>query len=158
MKQSWIDTVNNYSFSHRITITDQKIAIVEYSRRKRYIIVDNVMCQDPNPKSRANYLLLRQQMIENDETIITGKTYRRGLQTLRKRIINNNQDALICHWCGHGLKKDIEVRSSSQKVTIDHIVRITDGGKIFDDKNIVTACRTCNNGRHQFSVSKKNKL
>lgn len=45
-----------------------------------------------------------------------------------------------CHWCGTERLK--------AHLTVDHIVRIADGGAKLDVSNLALACAKCNNERH----------
>lgn len=69
------------------------------------------------------------------------------IRKLRNDLIN--RDGRDCRWCG---KETFDwqhmegVPQPSNLTTIDHLIRITDGGTS-DLSNLVIACRACNQSR-----------
>lgn len=78
-------------------------------------------------------------------------------KTKRLRTFLAKRDGLICYWC----KCHLQIKQYFGKhgrladdfATLDHLVRVKDGGKM-NRKNIVLACKKCNSSRHHKPIIK----
>lgn len=61
-----------------------------------------------------------------------------------RRLIH--RDGLDCHWCGQQCDPRLSP-NADMFPTREHLIRLADGGGS-SMKNLVLACRKCNNGRH----------
>lgn len=66
---------------------------------------------------------------------------------LRYQMIQRDGTDLHCHWCSVQLILGEENYRSDKYATIEHLVRVADGGT--DElSNLTWACPKCNNTRH----------
>lgn len=72
------------------------------------------------------------------------RTYERRMRQTYRNTAAERQ-GWLCHWCGKPMLKDASSRHP-QFCTADHLVPQARGG-ITSAKNIVAACRDCNNRR-----------
>jgi 5-methylcytosine-specific restriction endonuclease McrA len=63
-----------------------------------------------------------------------------------KRLAIYLRDGLACCYCGAKV-------TEGTKLTLDHVVPYSEGGVLVDQKNLVTACHTCNSRRQNKPVS-----
>lgn len=66
---------------------------------------------------------------------------------LRWQLTQKYGENATCYWCGVSLLQGDKDYQSDQYATIEHIVRIADGGTD-DMENLTWACAKCNNTRH----------
>jgi len=95
---------------------------------------DNIQVQTPHIKSRAAYIMLRNQL---------------GFQTIdewlsfREEYLNQFK-VLTCTYCNKtNLERDTD--DLSILATLDHIKPLAAGGARYDYNNLTVACHKCNN-------------
>ena len=107
-----------------------------------------IYMKEPNSKSYASYLLLKDEYIKNvflNENPIA-KKIKFSRDTLTKW--KNKLGTLNCIYCG-GENLQIQYDdfhiNPQKKATLDHIIPISDNGNIFDIDNVICSCESCNN-------------
>ena len=101
-----------------------------------------VLVENPHPQSMASYLLLKEYLATKVEYSDGYKGWLRFRFELLTRWLNDRGD-LVCHYCGKsGLP--IDHPSQRQVATIDHVIALANGGEMFNEANLVVACRRCN--------------
>ena len=116
------------------------------SSRNRASQIVNVI--EPDISSAASLVLLVKKYCSMDKDI-----YAEGrMSRLRRKWINNlmktpdEKGGLTCAICGRkGLLSKVPQRNNRENLaTLDHIIRIIDGGKWNDPNNFQVACYKCN--------------
>jgi 5-methylcytosine-specific restriction endonuclease McrA len=95
---------------------------------------DNIQVRTPHIKSRAAYIMLRNQL---------------GFQTIDQWLqfrdtYLNQFETLTCTYC-HKTNLEKDTDDLSNLATVDHIKPLAAGGKRYDYKNLTVACHKCNN-------------
>lgn len=74
----------------------------------------------------------------------------------RLRAFLIQRDGSKCHWCSRKLQIAKYLgkngRLAHDFATIDHLIRVKDGGKL-NRKNTVLACKKCNSSRHHGNMN-----
>jgi len=63
----------------------------------------------------------------------TSRSVRQKLNEIKNKRLKKHP---FCHYCNAQLSK--------KSATVEHVVPISRGGKLFDERNIVLACFNCN--------------
>lgn len=92
--------------------------------RRRAFKNNTILVNNPHLQSRAALILLHRKIMEKAE-----QRYKR----IRRIFLDNVEHR--CAICGQTL--------SEQELTVDHIQKIADGGKIFHPSNWQVLCRQC---------------
>ena len=103
--------------------------------KRRAFNHNNILVDNPHPQSRAALILLHRNIIN------------RSLErynTLRDVFIGRTK--WECKICGKKL--------SREEITIDHIHRIRDGGRIFDLHNFQILCKKCHHDKDNKPIPK----
>jgi hypothetical protein len=108
----------------------------------------NVLMDDPPIDSQAALVLLIKKYVD-----ILQAPYEEGhipshYHRVRQKFINlclKRDGELHCYKCNRTLR-DVKERTHD-KVTIDHIIKISHGGKLTDMHNMRLACERCNSSR-----------
>ncbi len=106
---------------------------------KRYGIV---LCEEPNIQSPASLALLNKQLAKQSENFYNPFTWilfrRRFFDLLKKAGAD-----LTCRYCH---KEHLKAKTNDKEhlATLDHIVPVSKGGKIYDPNNLAVVCYSCN--------------
>jgi 5-methylcytosine-specific restriction endonuclease McrA len=124
------------------------------SVRVRY--AHNVYVSEPHIKSYTSYVLLRNYLLLKDVDYIENENRKRvefSRQYLRKQLKING--CLTCKYCG---KTNLIIEEEDMKVprrkmaTTDHVVPVSKGGAVYDEKNVVVACYHCNSKKSNLDL------
>jgi 5-methylcytosine-specific restriction enzyme A len=107
----------------------------------------------PNfPKSkRSKYYFKRepfQGRKERNRKFYNSKKWRDKSKSYR---VNNP----LCEKC---LEKDVYTDATGRRGVVDHKIRLEDGGKPFDDRNLQTLCNVCHNRKSGKEAHSNNDL
>lgn len=101
----------------------------------------------PSIKSYASLILLQNELRQSD--VENNKDWKIRVLFSRNylhRVLEREKD-LICTYCGKNhLKIEEENMFVPQRIkaTIDHVLPVSLGGEIYNEKNLVVACGICN--------------
>lgn len=111
--------------------------------------------ENPIPESLASAILLKEELIKQDETHIEKeRDYKKWLEFREeylKEVLDEKGD-LVCAYCnkphleiGGRSKKELALNNKNPNLaTIDHIHALSKGGARYDKKNLCVSCRDCN--------------
>ncbi len=109
---------------------------------------DLIYVTNPNVQSYAAYVLLKSKLAARDEDReILSRFKRINFSRNYLRTILKNRGHLACTYCG---KMHLKIEDKNMivphntKATIDHVVPLSKGGRMFDVFNIVVSCSKCN--------------
>jgi hypothetical protein len=113
--------------------------------RERYGVV---LSDDPHLQSPGALSLLVVSYWKNDKTVYDNKKWFKFRRRVLKKMLEEKGD-LACHWCGKaGLVIEGKPFNNVHKLaTLDHLLECSKGGGLYDESNLVCACRKCNNER-----------
>lgn len=123
-------------------------------RNGNKVIRHKIYVKEPNSKSYASYLLLKDSYNYYEfETSYVGTR----IEFSRKILSDwkNKLGTLTCIYCE---TKNLEIQydkftiDSRKKATLDHIIPIGNGGDIFDVNNVICACEKCNNNKKDLPL------
>lgn len=101
------------------------------------------MGTNPDIQSPAALVLLVKKLSKKDKTLFNPfrwLAFRKKYLTKLLCILGH----IECHYC----KKDnllINTKDKDQLATLDHVIPVSKGGALWDHRNLVPACFTCNN-------------
>jgi 5-methylcytosine-specific restriction endonuclease McrA len=110
----------------------------------------------PHVQSYASLLSLNQYLQENDPDFIK-YDIREKIEFSRNFLhsVLKKEKTLQCVYCS---KKGLIIEDEGMtvartyKATTDHIIPISEGGKVFSYENVVVACEYCNNEKSNMSL------
>lgn len=128
------------------------------------------MHHDPYPGSRAEYILFREKLRQQDddfqkelnirEQLKSGKTNKTILRKIFFKKIRRKYGCLVCEICG---KRNL-IRAESgctigqhNMATIDHKIPLSEGGFKYTFSNWICACWLCNFKKDNRRAVKTNK-
>ena len=114
------------------------------SRRWNLKHYGQVLFVEPDIQSPAALVLLNIQLLKQDETIFNPWKWMDFKAEYLKHLLIS-MGIIRCHYCQ--MKLEVTKVRKKRQVTLDHVVPISKGGKIYDPSNIVPACRKCNNNK-----------
>lgn len=134
-----------------------------------HIIMEDL---EPNPKSLAAGILLREELRVQDQDYIDRidslDTWLEFREQYLKKILEA-EGTLTCKYCGHtnleiggrSPKDLIQNNKNKNLATIDHILALANGGEKYDEKNMCVSCKKCNRKKSDkpvgnFISSRKN--
>lgn len=102
----------------------------------------------PHPQSPAALALLVLDLWRHDETIYRGDRW----MEFKEKFLQDFaaiHGKVFCHWCK---RDDMKLKGSpdfneKDVVTLDHLTPTSQGGALYDPKNVVPSCFRCNNKR-----------
>lgn len=104
--------------------------------------MENVLTEAPHPQSRAALVLLKKDLLK--KVVYFGY---QGWLRFRWELLNRwlgERGVLSCSYCGKGPLL-IEADNKNPFVaTLDHVMPVSKGGAVWDEKNLVVACHRCN--------------
>jgi 5-methylcytosine-specific restriction endonuclease McrA len=129
------------------------------------IVTNYIYVENPNPKSRASYILLKNELFMQDESKLTKLQEIEKWLKFRAEYLQDelkNKGELICTYCG---KRHLEIGylslNESNKnhknpllATIDHIMPLGKGGEKYNKNNLCVACKTCNSKKADKIITK----
>jgi 5-methylcytosine-specific restriction endonuclease McrA len=102
---------------------------------------------DPHPSSQASLAKLNSDLWRTDETVYHGKRWKEFKDKFLDKIMANN-GSLTCHYCkSDNLARDWQKEPNvpgNKKATLDHVIPTSHGGGLYDESNLVVACKNCN--------------
>jgi 5-methylcytosine-specific restriction endonuclease McrA len=124
------------------------IVTEKISKNKR--IVHHIFEEEPNQKSYASYVLLKEYYKQYDIDFSEDKDWRYYFIIRRhflRKMKKQNGGFWICHYCGKKITT-IQKRNSKdfdeKSITVDHKFAISKGGDELDTNNMVECCYECN--------------
>lgn len=120
--------------------------------------VDTIYFNIDKPNTYASYVLLKNHYWEHDEDNIKSFANRMRMIGFSRTYLTKIKETtgnLTCTYCP---KTDLIIELDGMKVpnnikaTIDHIVPISQGGALFDYRNICVSCGKCNTKKGNKSV------
>jgi 5-methylcytosine-specific restriction endonuclease McrA len=140
-----------------------KFKIGQHTTEKHYI-----ECDEPHQKSYASYLMLVDYYRKLDVDYLTEYEKLEKYFKFREEFLTNELQSkgyLECAYChrkdliiGYTTIKDSILNNSIKNLaTIDHVIPISKGGKIYDVNNCVVSCKKCNNKKADKILTDTNK-
>jgi len=131
--------------------------------------VETIYFNVDKPNTYASYVLLKNYYWERDEDNINSIANRMRMIGFSRTYLTHIKETtgdLCCAYCPKTnliIELDGMRVSNDSKATIDHIVAISNGGALFDYKNLCVACGTCNSKKsnktvEEFLKNRKNNL
>jgi 5-methylcytosine-specific restriction endonuclease McrA len=114
------------------------------SRRWSVKHYGQVLFVEPDIQSRAALVLLTVDLRKQDDTIFNPWKWMAFKDQYLRSVIAEH-GAIHCHYCN--LKLQYVKKKCKNQATLDHVLPISKGGKIYDPSNLVPACRKCNNNK-----------
>lgn len=124
---------------------------IAFSKHNKHILI---LETDPCSKSFAASVLLKYEYmlltLDNEEWRQRVLFSRNFLHDVLKK-----EHDLVCTYCG---KKNLIIEEDGQyvkqhhKATIDHVLPISKGGGVYNIKNLVVACGTCNTKKDNMTL------
>jgi 5-methylcytosine-specific restriction endonuclease McrA len=117
------------------------------------VLTDKVYFEVNTPKTYASSILLKRYYWEHDVDNKHSKAYRMRKIAFSRNYLTNLEKTtgpLSCTYCN---KQNLIIELEGMRVkknvmaTIDHIDAISNGGAVFDVKNVTCACGKCNNDK-----------
>lgn len=124
--------------------------ITHKSNRGKTRHTDIIFFEVNDAKSLASYVLLKDQLMKQDEDYIErGRLIAKRINFSREYLLEMQREkgSITCTYCG---KTDLVIELQEMKVpndrlaTVDHIVPKSRGGAHYDRRNIAPCCGTCN--------------
>ena len=122
------------------------------------VLTDRVYFDIETPKTYASSILLKRFYWEHDIDNKRSKAYRMRKIAFSRDYLTNLQKttgSLSCTYCNKpNLTIELEGMRVNKNVmaTIDHIDAISNGGAVFDVKNVTCACGKCNNDKGSMDL------
>jgi 5-methylcytosine-specific restriction endonuclease McrA len=107
-----------------------------------------VLVEEPHPQSRASLVMLKKhlamQFDPKDEKLQTVKWL--VFRDIVLKEVLAKEGSLTCHYCKQEnlLMESVDLDFLA---TLDHVVPVSKGGKVYDRANLVVACHNCNNNK-----------
>lgn len=108
--------------------------------------------------SYASQIMLRRQLLK--QAVLAGDEYSRfKWGPFRDKIFKRLQHVKVPINCVYCKRKNLEpfTKDRNKMATLDHIMPISKGGKVFDLENLTIACDTCNRGKKDKLPDKQTK-
>ena len=128
------------------------MTIIINKKEKKKIIQQVIFEAEPNIKSRAAYLLLKEKY--TDESDFDEKEKLEEYLDFRNNFLDKKlkeDGKLICAYCHRddlekgGRHSHSQNNKNKKLATIDHVIPVSKGGEKLDENNCVVSCKSCNN-------------
>ena len=91
---------------------------------------NRILDKEVHPQSFAAHILLKREYRKQEIA---------AWLTFREHILNEREH--VCHYCHQPVKED---GAKKLRITLDHVIPVSKGGKETDEGNVVIACYGCN--------------
>lgn len=136
----------------------QKYRIKKRTKSGGTKFVDTIYFEPRDAKSYASAVLLKDYYEQRDTDFVGTIEYRMRRIAFSRNFLKaelKKKGKLCCTYCKNPhLKIEWEnmVVPQDSKATIDHVIPISNGGGVFDVRNIVVACGKCNSKKGSLSL------
>lgn len=108
-----------------------------------------VLCGSPHPQSPAMLAALCHDYSKEEHANDNYWTW----LTFRDNYFKELGEAgKVCHYCKRNDLDYLADQRADNLATLDHVLALSQGGELYDKKNLVVACRKCNHSKGNKDV------